>query len=819
MSLLDDVSIVVTPNGYKAGELYAVVPVPTEGSEEVVNGDFATDSDWTKTGGATISGGQANIDGDGTSYVAITQTNVFTEGIRYKVTVDAVITSGLGLKIQDGANNENIGAITTTGLYEFDFIATSNSSFVIGRRTGGTAFDSSVDNVSVKEYTAADMDVTRATAATRVDEAGLVNYAEIIGSEEVDIASGSPVVPSNWTSATVDSVHFLGSTSAVSYYEDVATGMISGKTYSLKLTVSGYAGTSNAGFSSQGGTQSLGGVTSLTGDGIINILFVSDGVNLRMFSRNSITNVVFSNASVKEVTRDNVPRIDYTGGEDILGSQLVTNGDFATDSDWNKGTGWTISGGKATHTGATGNLSQDVGIGGKTIFLTFDILSIADGVCNVYDINNATTYASFSTTGTKTLYFQSVSNSIGFRSNSTNVSIDNVSVKEVTGQTTKASCPHILAEPQRTNLITESSDLSSSEWNKSFITVTSNNINSLDGTQNADLLLETINSGRHIFWDNKSASSGNYTVSIFLKKQNNRYVFFQNGVDNATVRYGIIYDFDGQVVTDTNSLGSPTNASYKVEQHINGWVRLSITQTHTSGDVYLIGGGSDAAIPNYNGSIEPVYTGNTSNGFYAWAAQLESGSFTTSYIPTSGSTVTRNQDQFTRDGIGSLINSTEGVLFVEMAVLSDDSTLKSITLSDGTGGNRVIINYSNASNRLTADVRVGAVGQAFMQTFSYTITNFLKIALKYKENDFALWVNGTEVATDTSGVTFSANTLNRLGLDNGASGELLFGKVKQLQVYKTALTDEQLIQLTGESGTDFYESYAEMASALTYTIQ
>ena len=33
MSLLDDVSIVVTPNGYKAGELYAVKPVPTEGAE------------------------------------------------------------------------------------------------------------------------------------------------------------------------------------------------------------------------------------------------------------------------------------------------------------------------------------------------------------------------------------------------------------------------------------------------------------------------------------------------------------------------------------------------------------------------------------------------------------------------------------------------------------------------------------------------------------------------------------------------------------------------------------------------------------------
>mgnify|MGYP003989768079 CR=1 FL=1 len=58
-----------------------------------------------------------------------------------------------------------------------------------------------------------------------------------------------------------------------------------------------------------------------------------------------------------------------------------------------------------------------------------------------------------------------------------------------------------------------------------------------------------------------------------------------------------------------------------------------------------------------------------------------------------------------------------------------------------------------------------------------------------------------------------------LNFDNGIGGSNFYGKVKQLQVYDTALTDEQLLQLTGTSGTDFYESYAEMASALTYTIQ
>jgi hypothetical protein len=82
-----------------------------------------------------------------------------------------------------------------------------------------------------------------------------------------------------------------------------------------------------------------------------------------------------------------------------------------------------------------------------------------------------------------------------------------------------------------------------------------------------------------------------------------------------------------------------------------------------------------------------------------------------------------------------------------------------------------------------------------------------------------LFLNGVESDIYTSNVTFTSNTLNSLFLTNGDGILLLFGKVKQLQVYDTALTDEQLLQLTGESGTDFYESYAEMAAALTYTLQ
>ena len=100
---------------------------------------------------------------------------------------------------------------------------------------------------------------------------------------------------------------------------------------------------------------------------------------------------------------------------------------------------------------------------------------------------------------------------------------------------------------------------------------------------------------------------------------------------------------------------------------------------------------------------------------------------------------------------------------------------------------------------------------------------FYKIAIAYKSGQSLIYIDGNPITPSSGNLstafTFSA-TLDNLSFDyNGNNSLPFFGKVKQLQVYTTALTDEQLLQLTGTSGTDFYESYAEMASALTYTIQ
>jgi len=132
-----------------------------------------------------------------------------------------------------------------------------------------------------------------------------------------------------------------------------------------------------------------------------------------------------------------------------------------------------------------------------------------------------------------------------------------------------------------------------------------------------------------------------------------------------------------------------------------------------------------------------------------------------------------------------------------MAALSNDSTRKTISLSDGTNTNRVVLRYDNASNRVQGFIQVGGATNGNINDNSYTITNFLKIAYKWKAGDFALWINGTEVATSTSATSFGVGVLTKMQFNEGdGAGYEYFGKVKQLQVYTTALTDAQLTSLT-----------------------
>jgi hypothetical protein len=448
---------------------------------------------------------------------------------------------------------------------------------------------------------------------------------------------------------------------------------------------------------------------------------------------------------------------------ELLGSEEVTNGDFATDSDWSKATGVTISGGNAIFNNSTANNN---GIYQGTVFQANTQYKITAEVSN-YSSGNVTAWSggsqnsasneSFTGNGIKTWIISTgASNGYFILSSATtngNFNIDNISVKEVTKNNLArvdydGTASSLLVEPERTNVFIQN-DIST--WNG--FSSYAGNTTAPDGT-----IINFVNmEDRRIFPTTTIINSTEYTSSIYLKGNKTADVKLRNTAANDTV-----------ITLSTE------------------WQRFELTATSVSTvtNTLLIDARFSQGM-GVSGLEVAVYGGQT-----------EVGSYPTSYIPTDGSTVTRVKDQYSKTGISNLINSEEGVLFAEMSVLANDGTFKGISLSDGSASNKVRFYTNPTENQLSIRVTVGGVHQL---NVVYTLTDlktYNKVALKYKANDFAFWVNGVEVKADLSGTTFASNTLNKLALSNGSGSDYFFGKVKQLQVFKTALTDPELAALT-----------------------
>jgi len=667
MSLLDDVSIVVTPNAYKAGRLYGVLPTAVEGSEIIQNVDFSSDTWWQKSSAnVNISNGKGNYTAGTTEYFY--KTNTLTVGKRYKLVYE--ITDYTTGNITAYGGNWS-GADVAVGTYEKYFTCIDTTFGLVGN-----TFVGSIDNVTVKEVTNSDMDVTRATAATRVDENGLVNYAEVLGSELVTngnfdsnitgwSAKDCTIV---WDNGKLKADNSSGNANGGAFQN---IGLVTGKEYKMTATMQLLTGSSNGTFtlftSAAGGTGQTsvytGSALVVGGAAVTETFYFTPGsgdVSIQFTCNEANATFTIDNVSVKEVTRNNVPRIDYKGG----------------------------------------------------------------------------------------------------------------------------GCPHILAEPQRTNLMLYSEDFSSN-WTTSNLSVVEHSTTSPSGETNADKLKEDSSNSTHtIRYANPNTPVTNgavYTISFFAKKEERTSIRLSNAaMSNTTGEFNLS---NGQVIS------SGSAATNSMVDYGNGWYRCIMTFTSSTTIAQ-----ANIAILNANNDI--TYQGDGSSGLYMWGVQIEEGSYPTSYIPTtSGSAVTRNKDLFTRDGISSLINSAEGVLFVEMAALADDLTFRGITISDGTYANRCVLRYGGASNKLNVLVSSGNSSVFDSSSTLSNIKNFNKIAVKWKANDFAFWVNGVEVATSTSGNAPIGLSQLQFG-DSINSSAFLDGKVKQLQVYKTALTDEQLTSLT-----------------------
>ena len=141
-------------------------------------------------------------------------------------------------------------------------------------------------------------------------------------------------------------------------------------------------------------------------------------------TNNGVT-LTYQNIGTASTIRDTYTQ---TNG-DLLGGELVINGDFSTDTDWSKSAGWTISGGQAICTTSTSDLIQEnVMVNNIRYRLEVDILTINPGV-SLNSWNRAPIFIGNST-GLKLLDFTNNNlPRLTFYTNNSGITIDNVSVK------------------------------------------------------------------------------------------------------------------------------------------------------------------------------------------------------------------------------------------------------------------------------------------------------------------------------------------------------------------------------------------------------
>ena len=360
-------------------------------------------------------------------------------------------------------------------------------------------------------------------------------------------------------------------------------------------------------------------------------------------------------------------------------------------------------------------------------------------------------------------------------------------------------CGKLLLEPQRTNLVTYSEDFSNAAWAVGGVTIAANDTTSPDGTTNADKFLETAVNGIHVINNTSSiTASATSTASVFYKKGTRQYFSVKLQIGSSS--YTQVFDADG-LTTGSNSSNGLTNVSTKIEDYGNGWVRASVAGTSASGtSTYLIIGLSNSLNPTFHPiNFNPTYQGSVTDYGYFYGAQLEAGTYPTSYIPTLASSVTRLADLASKTGISSLINSTEGVLYFESnfsGLFIGNSAIGSrISLSDGTLSNRISLNYKGSNGAFVVISSTGGVTAAY-EVLGYNDNQNYKIALVYSATEFSLWVDGVQVIDEAFDASKPALTLNTIDYADGSGNNNYYGKNQALIIFPTVLTNTQLATLT-----------------------
>jgi len=368
-------------------------------------------------------------------------------------------------------------------------------------------------------------------------------------------------------------------------------------------------------------------------------------------------------------------------------------------------------------------------------------------------------------------------------------------------------CRGLLIEESMTNLLTYSEDFTNANWSKSQSSIITTSIVAPNGSTAYKLVENTVSGVGHFITQGSITKLSNavLTLTIFAKAAERQYLglVINSSSTGFANRYGAEFNLGNGTASEHDSAqGTYTSGSYSITPYPNGWYRCRITCT-TSTDAQ-----TQVRIFAFRDANQwtsaPTYAGDGTSGLYCWGAQLETGAFPTSYIPTTASTVTRSADlaSITGTNFSSWYNQTEGSVYCRYDRIGiQAASTGSPTpwgLSDGTANNSMsLIGGVSAPNSRRFDIVYQNVANVQLIFSTTEISNrFYKSCVGYATNNASGSYEGGAVLKDTSCLIPIVNILFIGKRIASSSTDYLNGHISRLAYYPKALSPAELQYLT-----------------------
>jgi hypothetical protein len=336
-----------------------------------------------------------------------------------------------------------------------------------------------------------------------------------------------------------------------------------------------------------------------------------------------------------------------------------------------------------------------------------------------------------------------------------------------------------LPESARTNLVQRSEEFDNAYWTKSNATVTANNAVAPDDTMTADRYIVTTNGSSLVFSAPIALLSNTaYTYSVFAKAgEIGQLSLSVNSTNNFIASPNASFDLLAGIQVSGSSLATILPLS-------GGWYRLTIT------GVTINSPGSERLFL----SIE----GDATSGLFIWGAQLEEGSFASTYIPTTSASVTRPADILTYTNASDFIGQSEGVIYAEVDLRFFSTGFRRLFSTRpeplGLDGGQTIV--TDGLNLI-----VGVYGNTIPLTSSSYDEGKNKFLITYRNGDVKVFHNGSLIGSDTTPYAYTTTQSNlQIGHDDGGTGSAQFlnDPISSVRLWKTTqwLTDDLAKLLT-----------------------